>query len=1170
MKGSSRAVATFSKFASAEAVLDAMKSMTPSEIATALERTRASLTRKTADAYNAAIWIRVERAVINQANSLYASPNPFVNRSLLLRSVVPDADYYVNARNDAGVEPEGFPFKELSACLHYFAYVSNVFAYVAYKMSRPEERLLTAGGGNQEIEQRLTEEYVRSYHAEVDGTLAELKAAEPKVLTVNVITRTDRRNINNKLFYRLFGEKALPGPDVPCLYLPVQYLFHEWTSINLDGRAFKLFLTMPEFTWASVKHGRVLSRVRVSHEKNALSLNVSNLAALSVISVQDGPLLSRARASFILGSRFADTMRNLTELSLVNLPSAVFPENVTPVTFPRLQLFHIENVSRGRNVMEFISQVLVASQSTLKTLVLAGPDLLVDRTMQRMPLVPRTVRSLTIKRISVEVDSFPRTDSIAELDDLTLADLPVSIPDAQYRLLAALSPKELVLESLPLSNASFTEMLRAGDPDRLQTLKLINMNVFTLDGALDNKRELTNLSVMLPSSSGQQQKLSVPIRSMARLTKFTIGGVEAENAHAHMTGATFSEWMRQKIILGGGGSSPGKEPKRRLSFESEAGTSTATASGKQPEIERNDEKQQDDDEEKDSVSFEAIEQTLMDMYEPFGSKGAGQYPERLPPAKQMETPGYPLAGLLMQTWLEWDEGIVAWLANEHGEGLLLDSAMGDIVVSKKKVLKDGDVYAVEFSSKRSMQKVRVTTGARPGAADEKLSLETEKFWNDLDSVTVAFPMRFELACKERVIGRSATSNAPIIDGSVHLLYSCKDTLRFSTGDPVERDSSSLETQADFLYFGQRIGKLIRQYETTPSGFRFIVGFKLRLVLGQAVRMLATEDALLLSTRSIAPSSAGGGAASGKASDAAAAAESLAEASAEGLPVQLSAVSERLQYPGMEGRFSGEEIVRHRVLTNILYTTSAIVSALPFKWDEDNDQVLAAIQQEPERVMFGNWFNVAYCFCVGLGFVLESAGYQSTELRAHWKARLQQDLLLPVARWCLAYSPADRITQSTVSSEESLISVEAAGDRLLAIMSMIETAVLDKQTPDEEVVSVTTMLSPPTFGADDEDDENAAGGGGGQEDESVMQFVQAQADFEDAINHVLDNEHASSAQFEQRVGQNRRAFINATKRLTDIYLEAQANHSGGGRFLDFAQMAAFMRAEYGKSSTVFDR
>lgn len=361
-----------------------------------------------------------------------------------------------------------------------------------------------------------------------------------------------------------------------------------------------------------------------------------------------------------------------------------------------------------------------------------------------------------------------------------------------------------------------------------------------------------------------------------------------------------------------------------------------------------------------------------------------------------------------------------------------------------------------------------------------------------------------------------------------------------------------------------------------SVFIFLLNsFKLRLVLGQVVKMLATEDALLLSTRSIAPSAAAADKAKekGKASDPvseAAAAESLAEVSVEGLPVQLSAVSEKLQYPGREGRFSGEEIVRHRVLTNILYTTSAIASALPFKWDEDNDQVLEAIQQEPERLMFGNWFNVAYCFCVGLGFVLESGGFQTTtDLRSHWKARMYQDLLLPVARWCLAYSPADRITQSTVSSEESLISVEAAGDRLLAVMNMIQSAVTVPGTSDEEVVSVTTMLSPPAFGADEDDDDEAGGGGGGQEDESVMQFVQAQSDFEDAINHVLDNEHASSAQFETRVGQNRRAYITAAKRLTDIYLEAQANHSGGGRFLDFAQMAAYMKAEYRKSIAVFE-
>lgn len=237
-----RVAATFDKFVTGDAILDAMGRMTPSEIASALERTRASLTRKSPAAYNVTEWELVEYFVIGEGATIeskrtpYLSPNQFVDRSLLLPSVVPAKEYYTNF----GTKRTPFPYRALSACLHYFAYLSNVFAYVRYKMSRQEEQLLTAGG-NQEIEQRLTAEYVRSYHAEVDGTLAELKNAEPKVLTVGILSRTDRRNINNKLFYRLFGEKAVPGgPDVPRLYLPVQYLFHEWTSINLDGRAFKV------------------------------------------------------------------------------------------------------------------------------------------------------------------------------------------------------------------------------------------------------------------------------------------------------------------------------------------------------------------------------------------------------------------------------------------------------------------------------------------------------------------------------------------------------------------------------------------------------------------------------------------------------------------------------------------------------------------------------------------------------------------------------------------------------------------------------------------------------------------------------------------------------------------------------------------------------------------
>jgi hypothetical protein len=1167
-----RAIATFDSVARGSDVIDAMKTMTPSEIATALERTRASHARERFTQYPYYVW-EVVWKTLHEAGftgaTHYVPPLPHVRETRLLKSAReavqyasnedqgymagPDA-YYVLGSGVSGADEElEFPFKHLSMCLHYFAYLSNVYAYVAYRLGRAEERLLS--DGNQEASATLTMEAVRAYHTEVAGTLKELTSASPKVLTVGLVQRAGKRSsIENKLFYRLFGEKAVPSPDIPRLYLPLEFLFYEWTSINLDGRAFKLFLTMPEFTWIAVKHKRVLQRVRVMHEQNALTLNLAGISSLAVISVQDGPLLSRNRASYIMGPKFADSMRQLTELTLVNLPSAVFPSGTGAFEMPRLQLFHIENVSRGRDVAEFISLILNASATTLRTLVLAGPDLLVDPYMSRLPELPSTVKSLTIKHMAVEIVAFPRVTRIKELDELTLVDLPASLSDAQYRLLTSLSPKELTLGSLPISNASFVEMLRVGDPDRLARLDLVNLqNVYSLDAALENKRELKTLSVTLPPDATPSKKLSVPIRSMSRLAKFTIGGVEAEKVHSRLTGATFSEWMRQHIILKDAASAP----KRRLSFEDEALKEPEAAAAAASELEQ-------EEEEGDSVTFDAIEQTLQDMYEPFGSKGSGQYPDRMPPASLMESPsGYPLAGLLMQTWLEWDEGTIAWLANEHGEGLLLDSAMGDISVSKKKILKDGDVYAVEFSSKRSLQKTRVQLSSASNknvmVSEEKLGLETEKFWSDMDSVTAPFPVRLELACKERVIGRSQGSNAPLIDGSVHLIYPCRDTTRFSTGQPVEKSSGTLTTQADFLYFGNRIGKLTREFETTPSGYRFLVGFKLRLVLGQVVKMMASEDALLLSTRSIGLGKGSSPALSSKKpADAAAEAESVAEASAEGLPVQLSAVSDRLQYPGREARFSAEEIVRHRVLTNILYTTSAIVSGLPFKWDEDNDAVLSAIQQEPERLMFGNWFNVAYCFSVGLSFLLETGGFQnSPDLYAHWRARLYADLLLPVARWCLAYSPADRIAQSAVSSEESLITVESAGNRLLALLRMIKQAVTDKTTPDQELVSVTTMLSPPVFGAEDEDDEKDEQGS----DESVMQFVQAQADFEDAVNETLDNDHVSSAQFEQRVGQNRRVFISATKRLTDIYVEAQANHSGGGRYLDFAQMASFMRTTY---------
>jgi hypothetical protein len=433
--------------------------------------------------------------------------------------------------------------------------------------------------------------------------------------------------------------------------------------------------------------------------------------------------------------------------------------------------------------------------------------------------------------------------------------------------------------------------------------------------------------------------------------------------------------------------------------------------------------------------------------------------------------------------------------------------------------------------------------------DEVLDAANESFWNAVDSQTAPFPCRLELVCNEKVIGRSETTGAPIIDGSVHLIYPLNNGRRFSLSNARAKQlqaGGGLSTETPFLYQGQEIGTLTRQYETTPSGYKFIVGFNLRLVIGDVVKMLVTEDALLLSTRSV-----GVPLSPGKEKDAAAEAESIAEAETEGLPAQLALVSDSLLFPGREAQFVPEEIVRSRVLTNMLYTTNAIAAGKPFNWNEDDERMLSIIQQDPERLMFGNWMTVAYFFAVGLSHLLEKGGFKTfSDLRNHWSTALHEKLLLPVARWCLAFSPPVRVL-SSISSEESLLTVEGAGDRLLALLNMIQTAVTQPKTPDDELVSIASMLSPPVFGADDDNEDEA------DNDESVMQFVQAMSDFEDAVNTAMDNEFASSG-FDQRVGQNRRLFISATKKLTDYYLLAQENYSGDGKFLDYGKMAAYMR------------
>lgn len=1162
----------FDKFTLATEIVDVMGRMTLTEIAAALDRTRAAFTRQP-KAYDRETWETVFWKEVIKVYPPHMRP-PRTGVIELAKSFEPQ--FYKLMQKDLQI-----PFLHLTACLHYYAYLSNLSQFIDYELSDQQAQLLIAE--NRSVYVDLERNAADKYHAQVKETLDELKASDQKVLTVGFVSRPDARDIKrldsfftvcsseshggvkkSKLYYRLFGVK--PTGNVPLLYLPMEYLLEKWTSINLDGRAFKLFLTMPEFTWNSVMFDQTLARVRISGEHNSLSLGLGNMSRLEVLSVQNGKLLSRNRASYILGPAFADPMRNLSKLVLVNLPSAVFPENIGLLSMPRLQTFHIENVSRGRSVYVFVAQVLGASQRTLKELVLAGPDLLVPTDLSKL-VIGNTVRSLTLKAISVEITSFPSvSDGLKELSDLTLSDLPQSLSDAQYRRLLALSPLELTLESLPVSNASFSEMLRSADPDRLVTLNMSNLNdVFDLDPALSGKRALKTLRITMGTRKQGQERLNVPVRKMDSLTTFVIGGVEASKLQAMLTTSTFTEWMRQRIILEKG---QDPEAKRRLSFEAFPSPQKDSDPGQQ---------QEKRDIELDGVSFEAIEATLQDMYAPFGSKGPGQFPDRLPPASLMLSPEYAMGNLLMQTWLEWDESMVAWLSNEHGEGVQMDTLMGNAEFTKRAIVKDGDVYSLEFGCKRSTQKTAL--GSRLAEELEKdLGLDTanDKFWSDMDSHTAPLPLRLELVCKERVIGRSSTTNAPLIDGSVHLVYPMSDLRRFTLGPAAEKQgfrgdgSGGRGERANVLYRGQSIGHLTRYYESTPSGYKFIIGFRMRLVLGQLVRMMAAEDALLLATRPVLVAVASGTpSGTGKEKDAAAEAESLAEANVSGLPEQLRAVTEGLLFPGREMPFSREELIRHRVLANVLYTTSTIATQLPFHWDEDNSQMLAAVQQEPERQMFGNWLSVAYLFSIGLSYLLETGGLgvderaREPDLLAHFRRLLYEPVLLPVSRWCLAYSPS---TGSTVSTEESLVTVASSGDRLLALLKLIRDTLLDPQSTPNDVVSVTTMLSPPVFeegggGADEEDDEEG--------NEGVMQFVQAQADFEDAINEALDNDHHASEQFETRVGKNRRIFIDATKRLADIYIEAQTDHSGGDKYLDFGRMTAFMRRAFSEASGEFD-
>ncbi len=1161
------------------AIFSKLQSMTPSHAAQSLDLTRKQeydIVRKgekTAEEREA-LWMQVWVWFRASARHPFAAKatDPAVLNALCFGAKAWDEEWSHLGALTIGPNMQSMPHRYLSLCFYYASYVANVYRYVRQTVED------TDAPADVEVA-------VSIYHREVSSVLNLLKGRVGRpILEVAILSSASR--VKHHLFHELFGypKGGPPADSTMRLYLPAQLLFHGWTAINMDGRAFRMYHVMFEFDWM----GRVgwkdsLRALRLSYLDNTVCLGrVLTIPKLDELSIRSGKEYTRGVNLF---DKQTSVISNLSKLLLVDLPS-LRRLGSDGVVFQRLKELHLENLSFPGFPLAAFFQAPPPPPLPLKKLILRGPRLAVPPRMDEWLVLPSSLSEIVLDNLP-GVSSLPLAKS--PIASVTLANL--TLPWLRYMsFVSSAGPTKLVLDTLrvvepqrdvfpgaiPVIHDMFNTELKGiinanGTWNRLTECTLSGfVHVTDFTGVFERAAAtLERLAIY-----GSVGHISLPFRELRALKDVKIDKASGVSLSERLTPTSRAYWTRQALIIadggGGGAEAAVSPPRKKLDFddkgkeeeeEDDAGAGGQMSAAAAPlDI-------FSDDEEPVSDIFASLE----DMLIPFGAgrdKMSGQLsiPPWLPRNLEEMGDNDPNKRLFASTWLEWETAVSSWLASED-EGLLLYPAIGDLRISKVVERDDGEPFAIIFTTAGLPQAPPPPKGtAGRGEAEKMLYSERNKFLAGL--LSQEFPVVLRYSRKERVIGRNEQTGAVVTSDGINLTFPLETLSQddgilagivFNSDEFVdEKDGLSKSCRVGFNDTRARVkldlGKLTLLFKREDDPFP--TGFSFRITLAAAVRFLAVQSAVLLSFQDVGLRDKLNLGGEGE------------EAAADESEDLLGVLSRQLK--ARETTFRPGEYKNQLAMLSALSASRGVAASTPFFFDETNERVLEAVREEPFRQLMAGSLLLVYAQALGLRHLLSLKDprkgrgvlWAGTKILPSGRpAPLMRDMVLyehltqvvmpkylePVAAWCIAWSPseggeggeAEAQSESVSSSASILVAlVQEMGDRLLVPLGAGQLA-------DAYAYVLEQLIPAPDLPDDDE----------------VMAFSATREGFAQLVAEMIDDGVTFTEEVRTRMTEVLRVIDTELDHLTAEFLEAKVKHSGDGQYLDTAQMAAYVKTVY---------
>lgn len=1090
----------------------------------------------------------------------------------------------------------------LDMCFYYASYVSNVRRYgkwvlrndpsVAEQLQQQEGeeeddgvQLMDLSPQKQQQPQTL-EGVLRAaadaYHEIVPACLAVLvnRAIAGRPVLDLIALKNKNTKANQHLFHRLFGfsKKILNDGGVPAsdrLYIPAQYLFAtKWTSVNIDGHAFRLYHSMPEFARLNLSAVRLMNADKLAH--STLLSKEANLKELSIISRKDVNAFKGTKN--LLGPRLSAPLR-LSKLELVDLPSlSRFPvPGRMLASLKELRLSKLQNANL--DIVKFVSSLLSVPKSKLKTLALKELALSDPDMMKWCVLQDTALDSLSLESLK-GITTLPDCRAVPSCKTLLLSGL--SVPLVEYIGILQLNCSEVELRKLlilhnspveggaPFSSAFLYPELDAVLGRRDPGLKKLVLSDFEMlvdfQQSLQGKVGLTHLSI-INTGRLQGEKISIPFKHLPALEKVVIDDPKTAYSES-MTPTTLLYWNRQMALRATGPVAAASPPKKKqqqqqqqspiaaFSALSDGGDGVVAEGG--PVVRSLEEMFEDreemsvsavsdgggESEESEAVIADSFN-ALKDMYVPFGAamkKGPNgddldrmEIPEWLPRDLETLAPGNPFKLLFSQTWHEWESEVVQWLAapcegiqlRVGSDAQLMNTIVG-VQVSKKTNIVDGEPFSVTFNGVSA----RMTTGVQED--DNQVAEEEDIFWSKLGRG--GFQAALQYTRKERLIGVNETTGLPIFCTELKLTYPLqpRNNEGVAFGEELIDEDDHDEDDEEEPVDAKRVRRIPLDYVDTLSKTRFSLGrltlyyeyansrnpyrFRLTIELEAAIRFFSLLN--LVSLCAVDPKLQLKQVAGGEKFDE--------------YEVAENAFIERLQVPEMQASMSPNEVQRQTALHSIASVCSQIVTATPFFQDDTDSRALEMVQTENDRFLFSSYLLVMYAQTLGTRYVLSSI--RNVELRRHVESVIYPQVLVPVSKWCVATSPAQN--DPSIAAQYAVTLPLSA--RFVSMLESMRDTMANGNKDDIGFVMEQLLPSPEL-----------------EEDDPTAVFLSTKTEFDQEIDDALD------ALPEKERDELYYASADSTrclKRLTDVFTLAKREHSGDGQYLDLAEVSDFVLKE----------